>query len=261
MGRIIGSPDMELKASGFDVETPSGRKQGSSSRSSRVRDAKTNPRSRRLNRSARADAFGAFSEQVLSDLNPRGPLESVIAEHVVLSAWELKGAIERQVARLSAERENPDRPAEKVKRVSTSAADRAARSVKEALESLDFVRDRSQDREIPGALESFFEPIPGEIEPNEWPVVPSNEFDDLPIEGPTFGDDETPIWRDRLVFDFDISDLSPVIKGTWITVSHVVSLIVDGHTWADILRSHPELTEEDVRVCVAYAVAQDQDEN
>ena len=42
--------------------------------------------------------------------------------------------------------------------------------------------------------------------------------------------------------------------------SHVVSLIVNGQTWADILRSHPELTEDDIRVCVAFAVAQDGDE-
>jgi uncharacterized protein (DUF433 family) len=261
MGRINGSPDMELKASGFDIETPSGRKNGSSSRSTSLRDAKTNPRSRRVNRSTRADAFGAFADQVLSDLNPRGPLESVIAEHLVLSAWKLKGAIERQVTHLPAERENPDRSAEKVKRVSPSAADRAARSVKEALESLDYVRDRSKSSGTPRAVESFLDPIHGEIEPNEWPVVPFNELDELPIEEPIVGDDETPIWRDRLVFDFDISDVSPVIKGTWITVSHVVSLIVDGYTWADVLRSHPELTEEDVRVCVAYAVAQDQDED
>ena len=58
----------------------------------------------------------------------------------------------------------------------------------------------------------------------------------------------------------NVSETSPVVKGTWITVSHVVSLIVDGYTWADILRSHPELSEDDVRVCVAYAVAQDQDQ-
>src|SRR3954469_23864155 len=106
---------MELKASGFHFEAPSGREHGRSSGSGFVRDARTNPRSRRVNRSARADAFGAFADQVLSDLNPRGPLESVIAEHVVLSAWTLKGAIERQVSRLPAEKENPDRPAEKVR--------------------------------------------------------------------------------------------------------------------------------------------------
>jgi uncharacterized protein (DUF433 family) len=261
MSRNFGSPDMELKASGFDVETPSGRKNAGSSRSSIVRDHKANPRSRRVNRSARAAAFGAFADRVLSDLNPRGPIESVIAEHVALSAWRLKGALERQLRHLPAEGENPDRSAEKGTRPSTSAADRAARSVKEALESLNYIRDRSRRRTTSATVETFFDPFRSEIEPNEWPVVPFDRSDESAIEVLPVEDEETPIWRDRLVFDFEVSDVSPVIRGTWITVSHVVSLIVDGHTWADILRSHPELSEDDVRACVAFAVAQEQDED
>lgn len=74
---------------------------------------------------------------------------------------------------------------------------------------------------------------------------------------PTDGDDEpdpTPPWQDRLVFDFNVSESSPVVKGTWVTAGHIVSLIVDGWTWSDILRCHPELTEDDIRVCLAYAV-------
>ena len=63
-----------------------------------------------------------------------------------------------------------------------------------------------------------------------------------------------------LVMDPSVSDTSPVVKGTWVTVGHVVSLIVDGWTWGDILRTHPELTEEDIRVCLAYTIAQDNGE-
>jgi uncharacterized protein (DUF433 family) len=61
---------------------------------------------------------------------------------------------------------------------------------------------------------------------------------------------------DRLVFDFDVSDVSPVVKGTWVTSDHVVSLVVDGHTWDDILRAHPELTGDDIRACLAYHLDQ-----
>lgn len=60
-------------------------------------------------------------------------------------------------------------------------------------------------------------------------------------------------FRERLVFDHNVSDISPVIKGTWVTVSHVINLIVDGWTWGDVLRCHPELTEDDIRSCLAYA--------
>lgn len=58
----------------------------------------------------------------------------------------------------------------------------------------------------------------------------------------------------RLVFDPEISESSPIVKGTWITVSHVVSLVVDGWTWADIIRVHPELTEDDIRACLAHQI-------
>ncbi len=96
---------------------------------------------------------------------------------------------------------------------------------------------------------------------NEWAVIPG----DLPADDPDFApepDDDAPHepWQDRLVFDFNVSETSPVVKGTWVTVGHVVSLIVDGWTWGDILRTHPELTEDDIRICLAYTVAQDDGE-
>lgn len=69
------------------------------------------------------------------------------------------------------------------------------------------------------------------------------------------------VFADRLAFDFDVSDASPVIKGTWVTVAHVVSLITDGHSWPDILRNHPELTEDDVRVAVSYAMSEEAHED
>lgn len=62
------------------------------------------------------------------------------------------------------------------------------------------------------------------------------------------------ILHGRLEMDPHVSDSSPVIKGTWVTVSHVISLIVDGWAWADVLRAHPELTEDDIRACLSYTV-------
>ena len=97
---------------------------------------------------------------------------------------------------------------------------------------------------------------------NEWPYI-VNEAVEPESESERELDDresteDMPVrWQDRLVFDFSVSETSPVIKGTWVTVSRVVSLIVDGWTWSDILRAHPELTEDDVRTCLAYTVEQD----
>jgi uncharacterized protein (DUF433 family)/predicted kinase len=61
----------------------------------------------------------------------------------------------------------------------------------------------------------------------------------------------------RLVSDPDGSEDSPVIRGTWVTVRHIVSLIVDGWSWSDILRTHPEMTEDDIRACLEYTVAKE----
>jgi uncharacterized protein (DUF433 family) len=112
---------------------------------------------------------------------------------------------------------------------------------------LQSLRNLRGSNSIPFEIKSQPEP---EIAPNEWPILPSSVSD-----GEDLGNDEaSPQYRDRLTFDFEVSDVSPVVKGTWVTVGHVVSLIVDGWTWADILRSHPELTEDDIRACVTYAM-------
>lgn len=80
--------------------------------------------------------------------------------------------------------------------------------------------------------------------------------DDEPDEPPT---DDAPLDRfsEHLAIDINVSETSPVVKNTWITVAHVVSLIVDGWTWTDILRAHPELTTDDIRACLAYTVAEE----
>jgi uncharacterized protein (DUF433 family) len=129
--------------------------------------------------------------------------------------------------------------------------------MREALESLDYLRARVA-RPAPAPALDFDDEADTEILPNEWPVVPCDEADDF-TEAPetTDSDEEIPTGQNRLVFDLDVSDISPVVKGTWITVGHVVSLIVDGWAWSDILRSHPELTEDDIRTCVAYAMAEE----
>ena len=58
-------------------------------------------------------------------------------------------------------------------------------------------------------------------------------------------------------FDLDfepaISEVSPVVRGTWITVAQVVERVVEGWTWKDILRDYPELTEDDIRACLTYS--------
>jgi uncharacterized protein (DUF433 family) len=65
------------------------------------------------------------------------------------------------------------------------------------------------------------------------------------------------LWSERLTFDSSVSAHSPTVKGTRITARRIVSLVVDGHTWTDILGSHPEICEDDIRACLAYTVEQE----
>jgi uncharacterized protein (DUF433 family) len=62
---------------------------------------------------------------------------------------------------------------------------------------------------------------------------------------------------DRLAWDRHVSESSPVIRGTMITADHVISLVLDGWTWADIRRVYPQLTEADLRACMAYRTAEE----
>ncbi|MDB5351216.1 MAG: antitoxin [Planctomycetota bacterium] len=65
---------------------------------------------------------------------------------------------------------------------------------------------------------------------------------------------EASLWRERLTMDASVSPDSPVVKGTWITVGQVISRIVDGWSWSEILRSYPELCQDDIRACLAFTV-------
>jgi len=72
------------------------------------------------------------------------------------------------------------------------------------------------------------------------------------------GEGDGPAWRDRLAFDRDLCATSPVVRGTWITAAQVVALItVLGRTWGDVLRAHPELTEDDIRACLMWSIEDD----
>lgn len=205
-----------------------------------------NPASRRVNRSLRAAEFTRFALDIHRDLNPRGRLETLVTRQAIRSAWRLQENIDAEIH-------------DPISDIAVTGADSAARSLEVAITTLDLLQGR-RDSSTPR-----IEPDATRIESNEWPIVPTDdlaagemfEADDTDDDNEEDDDPAAPIWRGRLVYDFDVSDQSPVVQGTWITVSHIVSLIVDGATWADILRTHPELTEADIRICVAYAIAED----
>jgi uncharacterized protein (DUF433 family) len=61
---------------------------------------------------------------------------------------------------------------------------------------------------------------------------------------------------DRITSAPDICHGQPVVRGTRMRVSDVLSLFASGADEAEILADYPYLTAEDIRACLAYAAAQ-----
>lgn len=60
-------------------------------------------------------------------------------------------------------------------------------------------------------------------------------------------------WRDRIVVDPKIMTGKPVIKGTRLTVDHIIQLLAEGWSTSQIIEEYPGVTAEDVGACLAYA--------
>jgi uncharacterized protein (DUF433 family) len=59
---------------------------------------------------------------------------------------------------------------------------------------------------------------------------------------------------DRIHIDPGILAGKPVVRGTRISVEHVVDLLAQGWSVDQVVASYPGLTRDDVQACLAYAV-------
>lgn len=57
----------------------------------------------------------------------------------------------------------------------------------------------------------------------------------------------------KIVSDPKIMFGKPVIKGTRITVEHILRMAAAGHSETDIVDAHPHITVDDVRAALNYA--------
>jgi uncharacterized protein (DUF433 family) len=235
------------------------------------------------------DPFEAFVEAIHQELAPRSRLERVLADRVVLSAWTLHAAGVKELDSIRnpsscgsvEDSQSSGGIAGSAGCVGTSPLDAylVVQCLGKSLDLLRSLREYGQPRgarPVPSETEeraptarrdmtdaaSVFPFDQEDLDPydisNEWPVVPRGRrvVDDPDAAAPTAKPVLAECWHDRLVFDLNVSQHSPVVKGTWVTVGHVLSLIVDGWTWSDILRTHPELNVDDIRTCLAYTVAE-----
>lgn len=64
----------------------------------------------------------------------------------------------------------------------------------------------------------------------------------------------------RIVVNPQVMVGKPVIRGTRITVEHVMRELASGMTTADLIDAYPHLSEDDIRAACAYAAASLSDE-
>ncbi|MGE3821289.1 MAG: DUF433 domain-containing protein [Isosphaeraceae bacterium] len=231
------------------------------------RDARVTPSSRTLDLPADhregfdPEAFETFAERLRKTLAPASVMEELLADRVVLAAWRLQ---ERSQAEVLAMVGLEPSASASLRR----QARRAERDFESAFKLLTLTRDQRACRW--GTRESIASarPAASPCEPssvcdgpelsNEWTPLRERRREVEPSSDEPEGTEEPAGWEDRLTVDPNVSQVSPVVRGTWVTAEQVVSLIVDGWTWSDVLRTHPELTEDDIRACLSYTVDQDE---
>jgi uncharacterized protein (DUF433 family) len=62
-------------------------------------------------------------------------------------------------------------------------------------------------------------------------------------------------YRDRIEVNPLICSGKPVIKGTRITVSSLISQLAAGETFETLKKGYPGLTDDDIRAALQYAAA------
>jgi uncharacterized protein (DUF433 family) len=56
-----------------------------------------------------------------------------------------------------------------------------------------------------------------------------------------------------IVLDPAVMAGKPVVRGTRLSVEHVIGLMAEGWTRADLRADHPELSDAAITACLAYA--------
>ena len=60
--------------------------------------------------------------------------------------------------------------------------------------------------------------------------------------------------KSRIEINPDVCHGKPVIRGTRILVRNVLGSLAGGDSIEDILQNYPELTREDIKTAIAYAI-------
>ena len=185
--------------------------------------------------------FLATVELIRAHLTPTGPIETLLMDRLIQAAWRLRRVTQAEAAGV-------------VDETLLRFEALAERSLYKSLRALE---GRQARRRATGGLADRGSP---QSDPDDGDSQATADRRGSASLAAPLTEDDPGNGSGRLSFDPNISEESPVVRGTWITVNHVVSLIVDGWTWTDILRSHPEMNEDDIRACLAYHVQEEHGE-
>jgi uncharacterized protein (DUF433 family) len=59
-------------------------------------------------------------------------------------------------------------------------------------------------------------------------------------------------WQEHIISDKDVLLGKPIIKGTRLSIDHLISLLAQGWNEEHILENFPRLTKEDLQAVFAY---------
>ena len=57
----------------------------------------------------------------------------------------------------------------------------------------------------------------------------------------------------RIIIDPNVMVGKPIVKGTRLTVEHILGLLMEGISIDEILQDYPNLQREDIFACIAFA--------
>lgn len=60
-------------------------------------------------------------------------------------------------------------------------------------------------------------------------------------------------FKGKIVSDPMVCSGKPCVKGTRIPVHLVLDLLAAGESYAGIIKAYPNLTDDDIKVCISYA--------
>ena len=61
------------------------------------------------------------------------------------------------------------------------------------------------------------------------------------------------LWDERITVDSAILAGKPIVRGTRLSVEHILGLFAQGWSEEEVLRNYPGLAHEDIQACLAYA--------